>query len=360
MFSGKSESFLELKLPEPYLSTYRANYVEEGDRFFIIVTGKWCGKLRNCGYALVRGEVYTAKEEMTGAVINRFREKYGTEHLNFHHMDTGTGFILERSDNVQRSRYDILGMEFDQASKDYDTSISSNPVEIYMRSRTSEVLSLLARDGMSILEIGCGTLIESSAIKSNISLTCAEISNQMLNIAAERSKTIENIKLELVKVSSGVIRTDKKYDIIFTTYGYLDLEDLKTIETTLNENLKVGGMFIGAYWNRFGIFDIFLSLMLGRFEYVREKLKGLVLPECSRFSTATRPKKPLDFSRLSGFSIVQRRGVCTVIPPYNFLRIVKHFANKRIPFALDRATSSLPIIKNFADYIMVVLRREHD
>ncbi|MHB8561340.1 MAG: class I SAM-dependent methyltransferase [Thermoplasmataceae archaeon] len=360
MFSRKSECFLELKLPEPYLSTYRANYVEEGDRFFIIVTGKWGGKLRNCGYAFVHGKVYIAKEEMIDAVINRFREKYGSVHLNSHQMDAGTGFILERSDHVQRSRYDILGIEFDQVSKDYDASIRSNPVEIYMRSRTSEVLSLLARDGMSILEIGCGTLVESSTIKSKVSLTCAEISNQMLSIAGERSRSIENIRLELLKVSSGNIRTDQKFDIIFTTYGYLDLEDMNTIEATLKENLKIGGLFIGAYWNRFGIIDIFLSILLGRFKYVREKLRGLVLPDFSRFSTATRPKKPLDFSRLSGFSDVQRKGVCTVIPPYNFLRLVRHLANKRMPFDLDRATSSLPIIKNFADYIIVVLRREHD
>ncbi len=360
MFSEKVEYNLEVKLPDPYLSTYLVNYIQEGDKFHIIITGEWKRKLKNCSFAYVHGDTYSASEESVDSLLDSFRRKYGSSHLEQHGLYSGTGFLLEKTDIPIRNRYEILGNEFDDVSKNYESSVKGNPVEVYMRGRTSMLLSHFARDGMNILEIGCGTLIEASAIRSKVSLTCAELSDEMISRAKENSKSLSEIGVEMLKVSSGFIRTGKKYDIIFTTFGYLDLEKIETVEATLRENLKDGGIFIGAYWNRLGFLDLLISMLLGRSEYLKQKNKGNVLPDFSRFTTATRPKNPYVFSKIRGFTVIKRIGVCTLIPPYNFNRVAKRLSNKKVFFALDLLVSSIPIIKNFADYIIVVLRRENE
>ena len=360
MSSEKGEYNLEVQLPDPYLSTFLVNYILEGDRFHIIITGEWKRKLKNCSFAYIHGNTYSASEESVGPLIESFKRKYGAGHLERHNLSSGTAFLLEKSDEPVRSRYKILENEFDEVSKDYESSVKGNPVEVYMRIRTSMLLSHFARDGMKILEIGCGTLMEAAAIGTKVFLTCAELSDEMIRRARENSKLLSNIDVEMLKVSTGFVSTGKKYDIVFTTFGYLDLEKIETVEATLRENLKEGGVFIGAYWNRFGFMDIMISLLLGRFEYIKQKNKGNVLPDFSRFTTATRPKNPLVFSNIRGFKVIKRVGICTIIPPYNFKRVAKRLSNRKMLFRLDKLASSIPFIKNFADYIIVVLRRENE
>ena len=355
----KSDFYMEVQLPDPYFSIKLVNYIKEGDGFHIIVTGEWKRKLKNCGYATVNGQIYSISEEKIDALIPSFEKKYGTNHLELHNMYSGTAYNLERTDRHRRNRYEILEVEFDEVSENYENTVKSNPIEAYMRKITSDILSKMVHDGMNILEIGCGTLIEASAIKSNVYLTCAEISDEMIRRAQEKSKLIKQVNLETLKVSTGYLKTEKKYDVIFTTFGYLDLEETETIEATLKENLKTDGIFIGAYWNRFGLMDIVISALLGRYKYVKQKIAGMVLPDLSRFTTATMPKGPFVFSGLEGFSEIKRFGLCTIIPPYNFNKVAKKLAKKRLLFAIDKVVSSLPIIKNFGDYVVVVLKREN-
>jgi|YelNatPaOPRAMG01_1025707.scaffolds.fasta_scaffold00161_2 SAM-dependent methyltransferase len=360
MSSKNRESYLKVQLSDPYFSTHLVNYVQEGEGFHIIVTGEWKRKLKNCGYATVNDIIYSIYEERIDDVLPAFKNKYGTSHLEFHNMHSGTAYNLKRSDRARRTRYEILEAEFDEISENYESSIKSNPVAVYMRARTSNILTQTVREGMNILEIGCGTLIEASAIRSNVYLTCAEISNEMILRAKEKSKKVEQVNLETLKTSTGFVKTGKKYDIIFTTFGYLDLEEIETIEITLKENLKAGGIFIGAYWNRLGLMDMFLSLILGRYKYVKQKIAGMVLPDLSRFTTATIPKGPFAFSNMKGFSEIKRIGLCTIIPPYNFSKVAKRLATKHLLFAIDKLVSSMPLLKNFGDYIIVVLKREND
>ncbi len=353
-----SDFYMEVQLPDPYLSVELVNYIQEGDGFHIIVTGEWKRKLENCGYATVNGQIYSISEEKIDVLIPAFEKKYGTSHLEVHNMRSGTAYNLRRTDQARKTRYEILEAEFDQLSENYEKSVKSNPIEVYMRKITSDILSQIVHDGMNILEIGCGTLIEASAIRSNVYLTCAEISNEMISRAQEKSKQLKQVELETLKVSRGYFKTEKKYDVIFTTFGYLDLEVTETIEATLKENLKMDGIFIGAYWNRFGLMDILVSTLLGRYKYVKQKIAGMVLPDLSRFTTATTPKGPFAFSNMEGFSEIKRLGLCTIIPPYNFNKVAKRLVNKRLLFAIDKLVSSLPIIKNFGDYVVVVLKRE--
>ena len=359
MFLENDEMNLEIELPEPYLSTYLVNYIKEDPRFYVIVTGEWGRKVKNCSFVYIHGEVYSAREENLDPLVELFRRKYGQEHIDRHSMSSGTGFVLEKIDKPSKNRYEILESEFDEVSKNYESTVRGNPVEVYMRDRTSNLLSSFAKDDMSILEIGCGTFMEAAAIRSRVRITCAELSNEMIVKARENCRSLDNIEVEMLKVSSGFVKTEKKYDIVFTTFGYLDLEKIETIEATLKENLKTGGIFIGAYWNRLGLLDLLISILLGRIKYVKQKIRGMVQPDFSRFTTATIPKNPMRFSKIQGFSLIKKLGVCTIIPPYNFIRVAKRLENNKALFGMDKLVSSIPLIKNFGDYIIVVLRREN-
>ena len=56
-------------------------------------------------------------------LLDSFRRKYGKSHLEQHDLYYGTAFFLEKTDKPIRNRYEILENEFDDVSKNYESSV---------------------------------------------------------------------------------------------------------------------------------------------------------------------------------------------------------------------------------------------
>ncbi|MGC8505371.1 MAG: class I SAM-dependent methyltransferase [Thermoplasmata archaeon] len=357
MYLKRDDFAISICLPEPYKTCHEVNFVKIDDRVAIIPTGDLKRRILNCGFLEIGGREYSAKVQSLNLVAGDFRAKYGDVHFEKYFGGETDALMLETDTTKRKSIYRILESEFDQAAADYDIRITTNPVERYMRSRTSEILRRYCKPGSSILDIGCGTLRELSGLQEDVTVTCAELSDSMI-LEAKRASNELGIqkRVEYLKVSSGIVETHRKYDIVFSSFGYIDLENMGNIAASVTHNLKESGVFIGCFWNRHGMLDLMLSLLKGKFAYIRQKTDGKVYPDHSRFSTVTFPKNASAMREIRGLKEIEKLGICLVVPPYHMTRALRLLDHMPGLYALDRFMSRLPLIKNFSDYMIVVMR----
>ena len=358
MYSPGNDQYLVLKLPDPYLSSLKANYIVKDQLIYLISTGDWGRKALNTGCAIIGEQLYSVSEVPISEIIKSFEEKYGKDHAERHKLKDGTGLCLKKTESCRHSRYEILEREFDHVASFYEDRIRSSTVQRYMRERTGQVLRKYIVRGTDVLEIGSGVLLETWDLQEEVNLTCAELSSRMIELSREKYLYRNMIPPEFIKTGSGVLETGKKFDLIFSSFGYIDLEDIRTIEETLNNNLRNGGVLILSYWNKIGLLDGFISALCGRTGYLKEKLRGEVSTEKSRFSTVSRPKKPGSFRNMMGFREIQREGICILIPPYNFSASEKISSSFPGILRLDSMLGKIPLIRDFSDYIISVMVKE--
>jgi len=358
MYSRKSDYTIDICLPEPYGTCHEVNFIELGKNICFIPVSDLKRKVLNCGYLEIGNKEFPVRVQPVESVADDFIAKYGKSHFERYFRDETEAIILENGTPEKIGFYEILENEFNQAAPDYDLRITTNPVEKYMRLRTSEILKHYCKPGYAILDIGCGTLRELDGLPENVTVTCAELSNSMIARARKMSAVIGiQDRIDYLKTSSGVVQTDREYDLVFSSFGYLDIENIDNIAASIAENLKDSGLFIGCFWNKHGIIDSLFSLLKGKFEYIRQKSSGKVIPDQSRFSTITLPKNASDLMKIQGLVEIERIGVCTLLPPYNMKRAVKLLSKMPGLFSLDRAISRLPFIRNFSDYIVIIMRK---
>ena len=357
MYLKRDDFAISICLPEPYNTCHEVNFVMVDDRVTIIPTGDLKRKILNCGFLEIDGKEYSTTVRNLDLLAGHFRAKYGDAHFEKYFGSERDALILETDTTNRKGIYRILENEFDQAASEYDLRITTNPVERYMRFRTSEILRHYCKPGSSILDIGCGTLRELAGLPEDVTITCAELSDSMI-LEARRASYELGIqqRVDYLKVSSGIVETGRKYDIVFSSFGYIDLENMENIATSVTGNLKESGIFIGCFWNRLGVLDLLLSLLKGKFAYLKQKTDGKVYPDHSRFSTVTFPKNAFAMREIQGMVEIDKLGICLVLPPYHMTRALKLLDRMPKLYTFDRFISRLPLIKNFSDYIIVVMR----
>ena len=357
MYLKRDDFAISICLPEPYRTCHEVNFVKVDDRVAIIPTGDLKRRILNCGFLELDGREYSATVQNLDLVEGHFRAKYGDAHFEKYFGRETDALMLEIDTTNGKGIYRILENEFDQAASEYDLRITTNPVERYMRFRTSEILRHYCKPGSAILDIGCGTLRELAGLPDDVTITCAELSDSMISEARRASYELGlQERVEYLKVSSGIVETERKYDIVFSSFGYIDLENIGNITASVTGNLKQSGIFIGCFWNRHGMLDFLLSLLKGKFAYLRQKTDGKVYPDHSRFSTVTFPKDASEMRKIKGLVEIERLGICLILPPYHMTRALKLLDHVPGLYALDRFMSRLPLIKNFSDYVAVVMR----
>jgi hypothetical protein len=358
MYSRKSDYTINICLPGPYSTCHEVNFIELGKDICFIPISDLKRKVLNCGYLEIGNNEFPVSVQPIESVADGFIAKYGKSHFERYFRNETEAIILGNSTPDKIGFYRILENEFDQAASDYDLRITTNPIEKYMRLRTSEILKHYCKPGYAILNIGCGTLREIEGLPENVTVTCAELSNSMIARAKKMSAVIGiQDRIDYLKTFSGVVQTGREYDIVFSSFGYLDIENIDNIAASINGNLKDSGLFIGCFWNKHGILDLLFSLLKGKFEYIRQKSNGKVFPDQSRFSTITLPKNASALRKIQGLVEIGRIGLCTLIPPYNMKRAVKLLNNLPGLFSLDSAISGLPLIRNFSDYTIIIMRK---
>lgn len=276
----------------------------------------------------------------------------------------GKSYFLQRADidervNNQSIRMDliecgewrfdvdeIIGKVFDQENLEYEIKVGKNPVQSYMRHRTKELLNEYAGHFRKILDLGSGPNPETITLSEKSELYCYDVSNVARDKIIEKNKNIKLVD------KNYLLNTDEEFDLIFSSYGFLEIADMSMLSRLIERNLKSGGLFIGCYLNRFGLLDIILNFLLMRKEYLKEKFKGNISGNFSRYTLAVNLRKREEFERM-GLNIVHIESVSSLIPPYYFTGLIDKLNIDKLT-VLDSRISKFPLFRNFGDFICLV------
>ncbi|MEM0133797.1 MAG: methyltransferase domain-containing protein [Thermoplasmatales archaeon] len=345
----------ELTIGGPFQRIVKVNFVRRDNKVIVLPTGQWLEDLKIYPYATLGGSHMKASFDVVGNYKESFIEKYGIEHFNRYFKDLNVAVILECCNDEPAYDNEVLGLIFDRVVDQYYDEINSNWIQRHMRERTTEMLEILTREGDKILDLGCGPDSEVLGIKKRVEITELDVSQAAL----KKSKEIH--QLDGNKIEWVLMKGDKKvpgnYDIIFSSYGYLNVEDPRNIAEFLDTNLREGGYFIGSFMNRYGLLDLLLSLLQNRRNYVRERVTGRLTVNDSRYNSLSYPRKPTCFNRLKGMKSRYMGGVCTIIPPYNYKRLV-NLGSKIgfLPF-LDKLVGRMPLLWAGSDYVLFAYQK---
>lgn len=347
---------LELKTPYPFYRRVLLDYVTKEGRTFVIPTGEWIKELGKKPVLLdSSGSSYDLLPVPISMVNSLFKEKYGIVHVLRYFENAPEAKELVPSKNAGENKYGLREY-FNSVAGAYEDSITGNPVQLYMRNISTKVLSEYAGTGQKVLDLGCGIMLESIIIAEKVDLSCADVSDEMLKIARSRWSGGKNV--QFYETTQGLEGVPGVYSLIFCTYGLLELVRSSTLRNFLDNHLTSGGLFIGTFWNRFGMQDNMLALLKGNFSYLKEKLSGQLSGGLGRYPLYTELKDYRKVLPKDDYEIVETDGICVLTPPYNYLRLSQ---NRRLIEALsnlDRAVSGMGVFRSIGDYTLVVARKK--
>lgn len=264
--------------------------------------------------------------------------------------------------------YRRLEANFDWYSAEYDASIAGNIIEGYLRSVSTKTLESLFREDDRVLEVGCGTGIETiEMLKRGVHVHAVDISSRMIE---RLSRKAEEAGLgHMLSVSrgraSGIASMGKDaglFDGVVTTFGAFSSEPhIGDFISGAHALLKPGGLLVAGFWNRFCLFEMLLYGMELRRRRLSERLRGLSTRGNCRFSLETRSYSVHDFRRLTDgmFSTVMVKGLPVLSPPPDFARRLERWGGLLpLLLRLDERVNGLPLLNRLGDYSLVVARKK--
>jgi SAM-dependent methyltransferase len=344
-----------------------------------IVSKQIDGKITKATVMLDNEESNPKYDEERTSVLDAFSRKYEKEivlssSLGKYYQNSRPVILYFKPTSCDLSpkfpkRDKVTNLEFDIQAKNYTSMILGNPVSKWQRQVTIRHMQRIFRPGEQVLEIGCGTGIETIPLaKIGIKIVAVDISEKMLEILWRRavkegveerittkrlsSSNIEELALESIYPPGG-------FDGFFSTFGVANLEpDLRKFAHGLHDLLRPGANAVFGVWNKFCLTDSLASLFLGRISRIRQRISGFVAARVeSRYSLDTRTYSPKEFETF--FQGYFRRVSCfavpaLIIPPSPYLSkfdIPKYFG--RADFAMGR----LPLMRDIGDNFVITMRR---
>ncbi len=328
------------------------DFINVKNGFVVIPTGIWIEDIRILPIVSINGKIYEAEFTNLSSFREVFIRKYGMEHYLKYFSTAEEAVLFKPYSGNRYYSYEVIGRYFDYISQQYIKGIQENKVQTLLRQTVVEMLSKMITDGNTVLDLGSGPNSEILQIDKNISVTEVDVSEKMIEISKRMNV---NTKIDVKYLLMRSINDIKgKYDIIFSTFGFLNLEPIENIGKIINAHLKENGYFIGAYMNEFCLTDILLSLLTGRFRYIRERISGKMTANYSRYGIVSFPRGPNFLREIGLNSIILKNGMCTIIPPYNYIRLNRWLEKFPSIYRLDRALSQLPLVREYSDFIMFI------
>lgn len=325
----------------------------EGGKIIVIPTGEWLREVEIYPFINFEGRTYSVNFITVKEIENEFIRKYGENHFNRYFMNSSTAIMLENLAEPPEVNYDTIGKIFDMVAPKYSHKVGTNWVQHLMRERSAALLREYIRPGDRILDLGSGPDSEIFKVKGMRSVTEVDVSKSSLRIAEDYHgrDSVNYLLLRDLEEISG------EYEIIFSTFGYLNIEKKENLERIVERNLKEGGILVGAFLNKFGLMDTALNTMLLRWSYVKEKMRGKLSVNYSRYGMISYPRSPSFVNEIKGLRPEYVSGICLILPPYYFSRLVKFSEKIAIIGKIENLMLRFPFLWRGADYILFVSRK---
>ncbi len=185
---------------------------------------------------------------------------------------------------------DWLRESFDLISHGYDEGVQANPFGLYLRQRTVDYMKRVFPPGSWLLEIGCGSGIETmKMLNEGYRIHAIDASPEMIRILESKAHSTGRSSLlstQAMKASSlgtmSPVENKAQFDGAFSNFGALDCEDdPEPIMGYLEKMIRPGGkLFLGIY-NPLSLVDKICSLLELDFPAMLSRLKYPALHEIS-------------------------------------------------------------------------------
>ncbi len=284
----------------------------------------------------------TSSEERR-RVLELFRAKYGVERFaQWYDRPARVLRVLPGPAGTERSLdstayYDWLRAEFDNVAADYDRHITGNRMNRLLRDRSLAILGQRFKDSHRLLEIGCGSGMETlPMLERGHEVLAVDISGGMLATVREkaaRAGLAERLSTRTLAAKDlrGLLAETgpSAFDGAYSTFGALNCEpDLSAIPSALAGLLRPSAPFLAGIYNRWCLFELggyALSLQTRR---AFGRRRNPVLVGASRFCIDVYAHSVSDFDRLflPYFHRERVEGVPVFLPPSDLVRYADHFA----------------------------------
>lgn len=349
-------------------------FVRDRSSVFLVARSRsalWPAEILRAGRARIRlpdseleGPVeLVARREERARVLDAFRAKYGEE--RFRRWYDAPARILEvRTDGSAPAPgdragpyYDWLASEFDNVATEYDRHITGNTINRLLRDRSLRHLRATLDGHRSILEIGCGTGVETlPLLRDGHEILAVDISEEMLRVVRDKARR-EGVgeRLRTIRMPArdlpGIVPQlgAGAFDGAFSTYGAFNCEpDLRPIPPTLHELLRDGAPLVTGIYNRWCLWEALGYSLVGRYARAIGRTRRPVRVGSSRFCVDVYAHSPGEIRRLFAplFSFEEIEGVPVLLPPSDLAeyadRFDRHFATlarwdlrfgRRFPFS---------------------------
>jgi SAM-dependent methyltransferase len=301
-------------------------------------------------------------------LVPRFLEKFGPERISrWFGREIGCVRLFESPDGFPY--YRAVEALFDSSAPKYDGVVQGNPFDLHLRRVAVAHLRNLFRTGQKVLELGCGTGLETIPLaQAGLRVVALDISSEMLNQLDRNARAAcVRDRIETRRVALGTLPEIVRdlgpgsFDGAFSHFGALNCEPhLERVPGALHQLLRPSARVSLGVWNRTCLWELMGYGALLRPGRALARLQSSVPVGKSRFGVPVFPYSPHEATRLfSPFFVSEAAtGVSVLMPPYNLAnRLVS--SPRLIAFleAADAAVRDRRFLRYLGDHFLLTMRR---
>ena len=306
--------------------------------------------------------------ELQIQVMPRFAAKFGEDRMSrWFGSEIGCVTLTESPDGAPY--YRAVEALFDESAPKYDRAVRGNPLDLHLRNVALPHLRDLFRPGQRVLELGCGTGLETIPLaQAGVDIVALDISAGMLeqlrrNVRlAGVQERIESRRMPMSDLSE-LLRDigPGSFDGAFSHFGALNCEPhLAALPPVLHTLLRRDASVSLGVLNRTCVGEMVgysIGLRPGR---AFARLQSSIPVGRSRFGVPVFPYSPAEMSKLFApyFQRSTAIGVSVVMPPHNLAnRFASHATFVSLLEAGDRLVRDRRFLRFLGDYFLLTMRR---
>ncbi len=315
------------------------------------------------------GRVTPVSRFDASGVITKFEKEFGSDQVHRWFGTSFRAFELEPLTPEAATYRESVESYFDEIASSYDSRVASNPLDSELRRTSVEKLVRLFHPGERVLELGCGTGLETLRLgERGIRIVATDISGEMISLLKRKIDT-ERLErfVEAKQLAAGDISllVDEygrgSFDGAFSTFGALNCEEsLAAIPSGLAALVRPNGAVMFGIWNRSCAAEFSLSLAGGNFHRAFARHRSPVPLGSSRYGIPVHAHSFGSFVRpfLPYFQVERVAGVSVFVPPYDYDRMFTTSQGLlRLLHRLDERFASRFPFNRFGDHFFVEMKR---
>ncbi len=305
----------------------------------------------------------------TGSVRARFEATFGPERVSRWLGSREAGVAFETTGPSAPDGRSRVEAYFDRAAADYDHIVEGNPLDRHLREVSLGILRRSFRAGDRVLEIGCGTGLETLPLAAaGIEVVATDVSSRMLErlsskaAAAGLSEKVHPMHMPL----SALAELEREcgpasFHGAFSTFGAMNCDPAwAQAAHALARLVAAGGTVVLGVWNRVCLSELAAYGLTGHPRRALARLASPTVADRTRFGLPVYPATVGEYVRAFGaaFEVRAVEGLPVALPPYD---LFQHMPNPEVLVPLfagldERLRTRFPF-NRLGDHFVLVLRR---